>query len=108
MSFVFRARRNFYPAPHVTRTKADSLRLRIAHSKGDGTWQKLIIIVLAAIYSAFAVMTTSGLGAVFPEVLKLYPADQATRATDLLTYPTLFMGIGNLLSTVGMTILCRC
>ena len=48
-------------------------------------------------YSAFAVCGTSGLGAVFPEVQKMYPG-QETRATDLLTYPTLFMGIGNLIS----------
>jgi MFS family permease len=50
------------------------------------------------VYSAFSVLATSGLGGVFPEVVKLYPPSEATRATDLLTYPTLFMGIGNLLS----------
>lgn len=49
-------------------------------------------------YSAIAVLVTSGLGAVFPSVLKEYPPEDATRATDLLTYPTLFMGIGNLFS----------
>lgn len=38
------------------------------------------------------------MGSVFPSVLKEYPPSEATRATDLLTYPTLFMGIGNLLS----------
>ncbi|PQE14052.1 major facilitator superfamily transporter protein [Rutstroemia sp. NJR-2017a BBW] len=61
-------------------------------------WHKWVIIVLVAVYSAFSVLATSGLGGVFPEVEKLYPPSEATRATDLLTYPTLFMGIGNLLS----------
>ncbi|KAK1634223.1 hypothetical protein BDP81DRAFT_396218 [Colletotrichum phormii] len=49
-------------------------------------------------YSAIAVLVPSGLGAVFPSVLKEYSPEDATRATDLLTYPTLFMGIGNLFS----------
>lgn len=56
-----------------------------------------MIIFVIGTYSAFAVATTSGLGAVYPEVVAAYP-DEPTRATDLLTYPTLFMGIGNLLS----------
>lgn len=38
------------------------------------------------------------MGSVFPSVLKEYAPSEATRATDLLTYPTLFMAIGNLLS----------
>ncbi|CAG9953684.1 unnamed protein product [Clonostachys rosea f. rosea IK726] len=61
------------------------------------TWHKGVIIILVGLYSAISVLATSGLGAVFPYVVKDYP-DQATRATDLLTYPTLFMGIGNLIS----------
>ncbi|KAK1584962.1 LOW QUALITY PROTEIN: uncharacterized protein LY79DRAFT_591822 [Colletotrichum navitas] len=49
-------------------------------------------------YSAIAVLVTSGLAAVFPSVLEEYPPEDATRATDLMVYPTLFMGIGNLFS----------
>ncbi|KAK6216367.1 Proteolipid protein 2 [Pestalotiopsis sp. IQ-011] len=45
-------------------------------------WRKFMVIFIVGVYSAFAVATTSGLGA----------------ATDLLTYPTLFMGIGNLIA----------
>jgi MFS family permease len=33
-----------------------------------------------------------------PSVLQAYPNDDPARVTDLLTYPTLFMGIGNLIS----------
>lgn len=43
-------------------------------------------------------LCTSGMGSVFPSVLKEYAPSEATKATDLLTYPTLFMAIGNLLS----------
>ncbi|KAK1716681.1 major facilitator superfamily transporter [Colletotrichum acutatum] len=62
------------------------------------TWHKYLIILIVGSYSAIAVLVTSGLGAVFPSVLKEYPLEDATRATDLLTYPTLFMGVGNLFS----------
>ncbi|KAL0941670.1 major facilitator superfamily transporter [Colletotrichum truncatum] len=61
-------------------------------------WHKYLIILVVGSYSAIAVLVTSGLGAVFPSVLKEYPPEEAGRATDLLTYPTLFMGIGNLFS----------
>ncbi|KAK1984498.1 major facilitator superfamily transporter [Colletotrichum cereale] len=62
------------------------------------TWHKYLFIFIVGAYSAISVLVTSGLGAVFPSVLKEYPPEDATRATDLLTYPTLFMGIGNLFS----------
>ncbi|KAL2880092.1 hypothetical protein SGCOL_004476 [Colletotrichum sp. CLE4] len=61
-------------------------------------WHKYLIIFVVGSYSAIAVLVTSGLGAVFPSVLKEYPPEDAKRASDLLTYPTLFMGIGNLFS----------
>ncbi|KAF6804500.1 major facilitator superfamily transporter [Colletotrichum sojae] len=61
-------------------------------------WHKSIIILIVGSYSAVAVLGTSGLGAVFPSVLSEYAPSEAHRATDLLTYPTLFMGIGNLFS----------
>ena len=37
-------------------------------------------------------------GAVTPVLMQMYPASEANRVTDLLTYPTLFMGIGNLIA----------
>lgn len=61
-------------------------------------WHKFLIILIVSSYSATSVLCTSGMGSVFPSVLKEYSPSEATRATDLLTYPTLFMGVGNLLS----------
>ncbi|KAM0347673.1 hypothetical protein ACHAPU_004687 [Fusarium lateritium] len=61
-------------------------------------WRKYGIILLVGFYSGIAVLGTSGLGSVAPELYKLYRNDDPKRISDLLTYPTLFMGIGNLLS----------
>ena len=57
-----------------------------------------MIILLVGFYSGISVLGTSGLGAVTPELHKIYHNDDPKRITDLLTYPTLFMGIGNLFS----------
>jgi len=48
-------------------------------------------------YASTGTLLTSGMGAISTIVFKDYPGQEA-RATDLLTYPTLFMGIGNLVS----------
>ncbi|KAF4985633.1 hypothetical protein FGRMN_11143 [Fusarium graminum] len=61
-------------------------------------WRKYGIILLVGFYSGIAVLGTSGLGSVAPELYQLYHNDDPKRISDLLTYPTLFMGIGNLLS----------
>ncbi|KAF5645851.1 HOL1 [Fusarium tjaetaba] len=61
-------------------------------------WRKYMIILLVGFYSGISVLGTSGLGSVAPELYALYRNDNAKRVSDLLTYPTLFMGIGNLLS----------
>ncbi|KAH6637830.1 major facilitator superfamily transporter [Boeremia exigua] len=61
-------------------------------------WHKFTIVFIVAVYGAFSVLCTSALGAVAPVLIHLYPPEDAERATDLLTYPTLFMGIGNLIS----------
>ncbi|KAJ3540247.1 hypothetical protein NM208_g5148 [Fusarium decemcellulare] len=58
-------------------------------------WRKYMIILLVGLYSGISVAGTSGLGSVYTEVQKMYPNDNPSRVTDLLTYPTLFMGIGN-------------
>ncbi|KAK7973669.1 hypothetical protein PG989_015517 [Apiospora arundinis] len=59
-------------------------------------WHKNLIVFIIGMYSAFAVLATSGMGAIAPVVTAMYPDDDPARVTDLLTYPTLFMGIGNL------------
>lgn len=61
-------------------------------------WRKNAIVLIVALYSSFAVLATSGMGAVVTEVRAMYPPEDAVRVADLLTYPTLFMGIGNLLA----------
>ncbi|KAF4463996.1 HOL1 [Fusarium albosuccineum] len=58
-------------------------------------WRKYMMILLVGLYSGISVAGTSGLGSVYTEVQKMYPNDDPSRVTDLLTYPTLFMGIGN-------------
>lgn len=61
-------------------------------------WHKFTIVFIVAVYGAFSVLCTSALGAVAPVLMHMYPPEDAARVTDLLTYPTLFMGIGNLFS----------
>lgn len=53
--------------------------------------------ILISIYGCNAVVLASGLGPIFPLIQRDYPGQEA-RTNDLLTYPTLFMGIGNLLA----------
>lgn len=61
------------------------------------TWRKWAILILLGAYSSTSVLLASGMGAIFTAVEQAYPGQEA-RATDLLTYPTLFMGIGNLIA----------
>ncbi|KAJ5645613.1 hypothetical protein N7507_011624 [Penicillium longicatenatum] len=48
-------------------------------------------------YSCTAVVLASGMGSIFSIVEASYPGQEA-KANDLMTYPTLFMGIGNLIA----------
>ncbi|PKS13123.1 hypothetical protein jhhlp_000465 [Lomentospora prolificans] len=59
-------------------------------------WRKNLIVLIVGLYSAIAVLATSGMGAIVTQVTAMYPTEDPARVTDLLTYPTLFMGIGNL------------
>ncbi|CAI4219720.1 unnamed protein product [Parascedosporium putredinis] len=59
-------------------------------------WRKNAIVLIVGLYSAIAVLATSGMGAIVTQVTAMYPPEDAVRVNDLLTYPTLFMGIGNL------------
>ncbi|KAL4949756.1 major facilitator superfamily domain-containing protein [Aspergillus filifer] len=60
-------------------------------------WRKWTLLVLVSAYSCTSVVLCSGMGPIFSVIQKQYPGEEA-RANDLLTYPTLFMGIGNLIS----------
>ncbi|KAJ5766166.1 uncharacterized protein N7511_003782 [Penicillium nucicola] len=60
-------------------------------------WRKWIILVLVSAYSCTAVVLASGMGPIFSVVEQDYPGQQ-TKANDLMTYPTLFMGVGNLIT----------
>ncbi|KAJ5826198.1 hypothetical protein N7474_003336 [Penicillium riverlandense] len=60
-------------------------------------WRKWILLSLISAYSCTAVVLASGLGSIFTIVEASYPGQEA-RANDLMTYPTLFMGIGNLIA----------
>jgi len=59
-------------------------------------WRKNAIVLIVGLYSAIAVLATSGMGAIVTQVTAMYPPEDAVRVNDLLTYPTLFMGVGNL------------
>ncbi|KAL4913889.1 major facilitator superfamily domain-containing protein [Aspergillus aurantiobrunneus] len=60
-------------------------------------WRKWILLVLVSAYSCTSVVLCSGMGPIFSVIQQQYPGEEE-RANDLLTYPTLFMGIGNLIS----------
>ncbi|KAL4764537.1 major facilitator superfamily domain-containing protein [Aspergillus foveolatus] len=60
-------------------------------------WRKWILLVLVSAYSCTSVVLCSGMGPIFSVIQAQYPGEE-DRANDLLTYPTLFMGIGNLIS----------
>ncbi|KAH7309984.1 major facilitator superfamily domain-containing protein [Rhexocercosporidium sp. MPI-PUGE-AT-0058] len=60
-------------------------------------WRKWAILILVSAYSSTAVLVATGLGSIFPIIQADYPGQRA-RTNDLVTYPTLFMGLGNLIS----------
>ncbi|KAK4959090.1 hypothetical protein LTR10_003889 [Elasticomyces elasticus] len=60
-------------------------------------WRKWAVLILVSAYGCTAVVLASGLGPIFSIVSASYPG-QTARANDLLTYPALFMGIGNLIA----------
>ncbi|KAJ6010437.1 hypothetical protein N7451_001849 [Penicillium sp. IBT 35674x] len=60
-------------------------------------WRKWILLILVSAFSCTAVVLASGMGSIFSVVEASYPGQEA-KANDLMTYPTLFMGIGNLIA----------
>ncbi|KYG41700.1 hypothetical protein M433DRAFT_147447 [Acidomyces richmondensis BFW] len=68
------------------------------------TWRKWAILVLVSACGCTAVVLASGFGPIFSMVVASYPG-QTEKANDLITYPTLFMRIGNLIAMpLAMTI----
>jgi hypothetical protein len=61
------------------------------------SWRKWAILVLVSAYGCAAVVLASGLGPIFQVVQASYPG-QEKKSLDLTVYPTLFMGIGNLIA----------
>lgn len=56
-----------------------------------------MILLLVSAYSCTAVVLASGLGPIYSIIKVSYP-EAGNKTNDLLTYPTLLMGIGNLIS----------
>jgi MFS family permease len=52
-------------------------------------------LIILGLFGSTAVILATGMGAIITNVQQSYPGEEA-RTNDLLTYPTLFMGIGNL------------
>ncbi|OAL03683.1 MFS general substrate transporter [Phaeosphaeriaceae sp. SRC1lsM3a] len=61
------------------------------------SWRKWAILILVSIFGSTAIILSSGMGAIITAVRQSYPGEEE-RTNDLLTYPTLFMGIGNLVA----------
>ncbi|EPS27298.1 hypothetical protein PDE_02241 [Penicillium oxalicum 114-2] len=60
-------------------------------------WSKWLFLVIVSAWSCTAVVLASGMGSIFTSIQASYPGQEA-RANDLMTYPTLFMGVGNLIA----------
>ncbi|KAL5333699.1 major facilitator superfamily domain-containing protein [Aspergillus crustosus] len=60
-------------------------------------WRKWMLLILVSGYSCTSIVLCSRMGPIFSVIQAQYPGEE-TRTNDLLTYPTLFMGIGNLIS----------
>ena len=61
-------------------------------------WRKNVAVLIIGLYSAISVLATAGMGAIVTQVREMYPPEDQIRVADLLTYPALFMGVGNLLA----------
>ena len=74
------------------------MRIKIADGSTDPlnlpSWRKWAILFLVSVFGSVAIILSSGMGAIITAVKYSYPGEEE-RTNDLLTYPTLFMGIGN-------------
>ncbi|KAJ5371095.1 uncharacterized protein N7496_007187 [Penicillium cataractarum] len=74
--------------PIPTRDPCDPLNLPM--------WHKITIHLTVSFFSMTGILLVSGMGAVLPLIAASYPDVKNT--ADLNVYPTLFMGIGNLIA----------
>jgi cyanate permease len=58
-------------------------------------WRKVLIVINVSIFAATATLIASSFGAILPVINKEY--DNDPRVNDLVTFPALFIGLGNLL-----------
>ncbi|PVH82704.1 major facilitator superfamily transporter [Cadophora sp. DSE1049] len=63
-------------------------------------WQKLVILGTTCTYSTMGLTAVSGLGGILGEFIPAYAAQGKSYAdiSNLMTFPSLFMGIGNMIS----------
>ncbi|KAK8159716.1 major facilitator superfamily domain-containing protein [Phyllosticta citrichinensis] len=63
-------------------------------------WRKMMFVALVSIFSSLGLSLVSGLGGLLSFYIPAYTAEGATYAdiTALMTYPSMFMGIGNIIS----------
>ncbi|ORY01676.1 major facilitator superfamily domain-containing protein [Clohesyomyces aquaticus] len=61
-------------------------------------WRKIVFITLLSIFSSLGLALVSGFGGLLTWYIPIYAAKGATYAdiTALMTYPSMFMGVGNL------------
>ncbi|KAI9661858.1 MAG: hypothetical protein M1821_009097 [Bathelium mastoideum] len=78
--------------PTPTRDPRDPLNLT--------RWRKIVFVILVSIYSGLSLALVSGFGGLLGFFIPQYAAAGATYSdiTRLMTFPTLFMGIGNIIS----------
>ncbi|KAH7146509.1 major facilitator superfamily domain-containing protein [Dactylonectria macrodidyma] len=56
-------------------------------------WRKIVLVVNVSVFAATATLMASSFGAILPVVEAEY--DHDSRTSDLITYPALFIGLGN-------------
>ncbi|OGM41153.1 MFS transporter [Aspergillus bombycis] len=59
-------------------------------------WQKWVISSTLGVFAVLSVLMTSGMGPIITTISAYY--DGNPRTNDLMTYPTLFMGLGNVIA----------
>ncbi|CAH0054428.1 unnamed protein product [Clonostachys solani] len=57
------------------------------------SWRKIMLVANVSVFAATATLMASSFGAILPTVQQSYPGD--SRTNDLVTYPALFIGLGN-------------
>ncbi|EXA34308.1 hypothetical protein FOQG_16680 [Fusarium oxysporum f. sp. raphani 54005] len=57
------------------------------------SWRKIVLVVNVSVFAATATLMASSFGAILPQVQASYGGDP--RTNDLVTYPALFIGLGN-------------